>query len=245
MAEVMLRAEHIVKSYNGTTILKDLSLDIKQGEKVVIIGPSGSGKSTLLRSISGLEAVEGGTVLYNGKPIREKGGYDRTEIGMIFQSFDLFKHLTALENIMLAPVLVHKKNKEEARKKAMELLALVHLSDRADYYPQELSGGQQQRIAIARALAMNPKLMFFDEPTSALDPEMTVEVLDIVVELVKSGMTVVIVTHEMEFARRVGDRVIFMDQGNILSDMKAEDLTLQSAENPRIRQFLSQLSQYS
>ncbi|QNM06933.1 amino acid ABC transporter ATP-binding protein [Qiania dongpingensis] len=241
----MLRAEHIEKSYNGTQVLKDVSLNIKQGEKVVIIGPSGSGKSTLLRSISGLEKADAGSVSYKGVPIREKGAYDRTEIGMIFQSFDLFEHLTALENIMLAPVLVHKENKERAKEKAMELLEIVHLSERADYYPQELSGGQQQRIAIARALAMNPKLMFFDEPTSALDPEMTVEVLDIVVELVKGGMTVVIVTHEMEFARRVGDRVVFMDQGTIISDMPAERLTMSAAENPRIKQFLSQLGQYN
>ncbi|MCD2492568.1 amino acid ABC transporter ATP-binding protein [Lacrimispora sp. NSJ-141] len=241
----MLKADHIEKSYNGTQVLKDVSVNIRQGEKVVIIGPSGSGKSTLLRSISGLEKADAGSVVYKGVPIQEKGAYDRTEIGMIFQSFDLFEHLTALENIMLAPVLVHKESKERAKEKAMELLETIHLSERADYYPQELSGGQQQRIAIARALAMNPKLMFFDEPTSALDPEMTVEVLDIVVELVKDGMTVVIVTHEMEFARRVGDRVIFMDQGTIISDMPAKKLTMSAAENPRIKQFLSQLEQYN
>lgn len=245
MSEILISGEHIQKKYGNTTILNDVSIDIKRGEKVVLIGPSGSGKSTLLRCLSGLEPVDKGEVFYYDRPIRGKIAYDKSDIGIIFQSFDLFKHLTAKENIMLAPMKVKHKTKEEAEKKAMELLSLVHLAERADYYPDELSGGQQQRIAIARALAMEPKLMFFDEPTSALDPEMTVEVLDLIVELVKSGMTVFIVTHEMEFARRVGNRVIFMDGGNIIADMPPEEMVLDKVTNPRIYQFLSQLSQYA
>lgn len=245
MSEILISGEHIQKKYGNTTILNDVSIDIKRGEKVVLIGPSGSGKSTLLRCLSGLEPVDKGEVFYYDRPIRGKIAYDKSDIGIIFQSFDLFKHLTAKENIMLAPMKVKHKTKEEAEKKAMELLGLVHLAERADYYPDELSGGQQQRIAIARALAMEPKLMFFDEPTSALDPEMTVEVLDLIVELVKSGMTVFIVTHEMEFARRVGNRVIFMDGGNIIADMPPEEMVLDKVTNPRIYQFLSQLSQYA
>lgn len=245
MKSVIIHAKNISKKYGNTTIIKDVSLDIRAGERIVLIGPSGSGKSTLLRCMSGLEDIDSGIVSYCDIPIRDKNLYERTDIGIIFQSFDLFKHLTAKENIMLAPMKVKRIDKDEAEKRAIKLLEMVHLSDRADYYPDELSGGQQQRIAIARALAMEPRLMFFDEPTSALDPEMTVEVLDIIVELVKKGMTVFIVTHEMEFARRVGDRVIFMDAGDIIADMKPDDLKLEKVTNPRIRQFLSQLSQYN
>lgn len=245
MKPVIIQAKNVKKVYGRATILKDVSMDISLGEKIVLIGPSGSGKSTLLRCMAGLEDVDAGSVSYCNTPIMDKKLYEQTDIGVIFQSFDLFKHLTAKENVMLAPMKVKHVSKSDAEKKAMELLELVHLSERADYYPDELSGGQQQRIAIARALAMEPRLMFFDEPTSALDPEMTVEVLDIIVELVKKGMTVFIVTHEMEFARRVGDRVIFMDAGDIIADMKPEELNLETVSNPRIRQFLSQLSQYN
>lgn len=239
----MLRVQEVTKKYGGDTILKSVSLKIEEGERVVMIGPSGSGKSTLLRCMAGLETTDSGKVWYKGHDVEEVVRYDRTEIGMIFQSFDLFQHLTALENIMLAPRLVKKVAKEEAKETALALLDKMHLKDRAYHYPDQLSGGQQQRIAIARALAMNPKLMFFDEPTSALDPEMTAEVLDVIVDLVEDGMTVVVVTHEMEFARRVGDRIIFMDQGKIIEDLPSGELSA-ATKNPRIKQFLSKIMQY-
>ncbi len=239
----MLYVKEVTKIYGGDTVLKSVSLNIKAGERVVIIGPSGSGKSTLLRCMAGLEKTDSGKVWYKGHEIEEIVKYDRTEIGLIFQSFDLFQHLTALENIMLAPTLVKGMGKEEAKEQALALLDKMHLNERANHYPEQLSGGQQQRIAIARALAMNPKLMFFDEPTSALDPEMTAEVLDVIVDLVQDGMTVVVVTHEMEFARRVGDRIIFMDEGKIIEDLPSSELS-SATQNPRIQQFLSKITQY-
>lgn len=239
----MLHVQSVTKIYGSETILQSVSLKIKEGESVVIIGPSGSGKSTLLRCMAGLEKTDSGKIWYNGHDVEETVKFDRTEIGMIFQSFDLFQHLTAMENIMLAPTLVKGVDKESAKKAALALLDKMHLKERAHHYPEQLSGGQQQRIAIARALAMNPKLMFFDEPTSALDPEMTAEVLDVIVDLVEDGMTVVIVTHEMEFARRVGDRIIFMDQGKIIEDLPSAELSAVT-DNPRIKQFLSKITQY-
>ena len=243
--KTVIKGTDIVKYYGETKVLDDINIEIKQGESIAVIGPSGSGKSTLLRNLAGLEEPTSGEVLYNGQRVSDKKAYDSTEIGVIFQSFDLFEHLTALENIALAPRLVHKLSKKDAEAKAMEMLKKVHLEERADHYPKELSGGQQQRIAIARALAMEPQMMFFDEPTSALDPEMTVEVLNIIAELVDSGMTVFIVTHEMEFARRIANRVIFMDAGIVIEDMPADQLNLKSATNPRIIKFLGQLEHYN
>jgi ABC-type polar amino acid transport system ATPase subunit len=238
----MLRVEHVSKTYHNTPILRDVNLEIKEGERVVIIGPSGSGKSTLLRCMAGLEPIDGGKILYNGMDI-STSKQARSEIGMVFQSFDLFPHLNALENIMLAPRVVRKMKEEENRTRALELLDRVHLKDRASYYPEQLSGGQQQRVAIARALAMNPSLMLFDEPTSALDPEMTAEVLDVIVDLVQDGMTVVIVTHEMEFARRVADRIIFMEEGRVVEDLPVSQIA-DAAKHPKMHQFLSQITHY-
>jgi ABC-type polar amino acid transport system, ATPase component len=238
----MLRVEQVSKSYHGEKILKDVSLEIREGERVVIIGPSGSGKSTLLRCMAGLETIEGGRILFEDHDIYESK-QARSEIGMVFQSFDLFQHLSAIDNIMLAPKVVRRVSDQEARAKAVSLLDRVRLRERANHYPEQLSGGQQQRIAIARALAMNPKLMLFDEPTSALDPEMTGEVLDVIVDLVQDGMTVVIVTHEMEFARRVGDRIIFMDQGKVVEDLPSSQLS-EAAKHPRLKQFLNQITHY-
>lgn len=239
----MLHVQEVTKKYGDDTILNSVSLKIHEKERVVMIGPSGSGKSTLLRCMAGLEPTDSGKVWYKGHDLEDAVKFDRTEIGLIFQSFDLFQHLNALENIMLAPRLVKKISKEEAKEKAFALLDKMHLKERAYHYPEQLSGGQQQRIAIARALAMNPKLMFFDEPTSALDPEMTAEVLDVIVELAQEGMTIVVVTHEMEFARRVGDRIIFMDQGKIIEDLPSAELS-SATQNPRIKQFLSKITQY-
>ncbi|WP_223068637.1 amino acid ABC transporter ATP-binding protein [Paenibacillus caui] len=238
----MLQIKQVSKKYHGEPILKDVSLEIKEGERVVIIGPSGSGKSTLLRCMAGLESIDGGLILYNGQDVNGSR-HSRSEIGMVFQSFDLFQHLSAIQNIMLAPKVVKRVSDQDARSRAVQLLERVRLSDRAEHYPEQLSGGQQQRIAIARALAMNPKLMLFDEPTSALDPEMTSEVLDVIVDLVKDGMTVVIVTHEMEFARRVGDRIIFMDQGKVVEDLPSSQLE-EAAKHPRLKQFLNQITSY-
>lgn len=243
--KILIKGTNLIKYYGETKVLDDINIDIHQGESIAVIGPSGSGKSTLLRVLAGLEDPTSGTAEYDGEKVSDKKAYDSTEIGVIFQSFDLFPHLTAAENIALAPRLVHNLSKDEASKMAMEMLAKVHLEDRGDHYPQELSGGQQQRIAIARALAMQPRVMFFDEPTSALDPEMTVEVLNIIEELVQGGMTVFIVTHEMEFARRIAHRVIFMDTGEVLEDMPASKLSLSTATNPRIIKFLSQLEHYN
>ncbi|OBR64360.1 peptide ABC transporter ATP-binding protein [Paenibacillus oryzae] len=238
----MIKIEALTKSYHGREILKNVNLEIKEGERVVIIGPSGSGKSTLLRCMAGLESVDSGGISFEGKDIFATRK-NRSEIGMVFQSFDLFPHLSAMENIMLAPNIVRKEKEQAVRERALRLLDRVHLMEHKDHYPEQLSGGQQQRIAIARALAMNPKLMLFDEPTSALDPEMTGEVLDVIGDVVKDGMTVVIVTHEMGFARRVGDRIIFMDGGIVVEDVPAAKLA-ELPKHSRLDQFLSQLNHF-
>lgn len=238
----MIKIEGLTKSYHGKEILKNVNLEIKEGERVVIIGPSGSGKSTLLRCMAGLETVDSGGISFEGKDIFATRK-NRSEIGMVFQSFDLFPHLTAMENIMLAPNIVRKENEKTVRERALRLLDRVHLVEHKSHYPEQLSGGQQQRIAIARALAMNPKLMLFDEPTSALDPEMTGEVLDVIGDVVKDGMTVVIVTHEMGFARRVGDRIIFMDGGVVVEDVPSSKLG-DLPKHSRLEQFLSQLNHF-
>ena len=216
----IVEMKHVFKSFGAVEVLKDFNLQLTEGEKVVIIGPSGSGKSTVLRCINRLETIQAGTICFEGQEINDQSNLCalRTHIGMVFQRFNLFPHKTTLENIMEAPLIVKKMSPAEAEKIAVELLARVGLADKRDSYPRELSGGQQQRVAIARALAMNPKIMLVDEPTSALDPELVGEVLGVMKDLAREGMTMVVVTHEMAFAREVADRVIFMDQGIIVEE---------------------------
>ncbi|WP_078408862.1 amino acid ABC transporter ATP-binding protein [Priestia abyssalis] len=228
------------KSYGNIDVLKGIDCTINDSEVVSIIGPSGSGKSTFLRCINLLEEVTSGEVLINGVNLTDSKidiNKVRTEVGMVFQQFNLFPHMTVIENIMLAPMKVNKVSKEEAKAKGIELLRKVGLEHKTDEYPSRLSGGQKQRVAIARALAMNPKIMLFDEPTSALDPELVGEVLTVMQELAKEGMTMVVVTHEMGFAREVCDRVIFMDQGIIMEEGKPEDVFL-TPKNERTQSFL-------
>jgi len=239
----MVEARNIVKRYGSFTALNDVSFDIYDGEKVVIIGPSGSGKSTLLRSINRLEALDGGTLVVDGFDIRDPKTditVVREEVGMVFQSFNLFPHKTVLENLTLAQVVVRKRSRAEAEEKAMTLLAKVGIAEKAHAYPAKLSGGQQQRVAIARSLAMEPKMMLFDEPTSALDPEMIGEVLDVMKSLAIEGMTMVVVTHEMGFAREVADRVIFMDHGVIVEEGTPEHF-FTCPTHDRAKLFLSQI----
>ena len=216
----IVEMKHVYKSFGPVEVLKDFNLQLMEGEKVVIIGPSGSGKSTVLRCINRLETIQSGTIFFESQEINSQSNLCalRTHIGMVFQRFNLFPHKTALENIMEAPLIVKKMSLADAEKIAGELLERVGLADKRDSYPRELSGGQQQRVAIARALAMSPKIMLFDEPTSALDPELVGEVLGVMKDLAREGMTMVVVTHEMAFAREVADRVIFMDQGIITEE---------------------------
>ena len=216
----IVEMKHVYKSFGPVEVLKDFNLQLLEGEKVVIIGPSGSGKSTVLRCINRLETIQSGTICFESQEINAQSNLCalRTHIGMVFQRFNLFPHKTALENIMEAPLIVKKMSLADAEKIAGELLERVGLADKRDSYPRELSGGQQQRVAIARALAMSPKIMLFDEPTSALDPELVGEVLCVMKDLAREGMTMVVVTHEMAFAREVADRVIFMDQGIITEE---------------------------
>ena len=221
----VIELRNVNKHYGELHVLKDISLSVQKGEVVVIIGPSGSGKSTLCRTINRLETIDSGEILIEGVPLPQEGrplAEVRSRIGMVFQSFNLFAHMTVLDNMTLAPTGVLKMSKKAARAEAMELLARVGVADQANKLPAQLSGGQQQRAAIARALAMHPKAMLFDEPTSALDPEMIGEVLNVMTELAGEGMTMVIVTHEMNFARRVSDRVIFMDGGSIIEENTPE-----------------------
>ena len=243
MAETLLSVQNLTKKFEGHTILDGLNLEIKKGEVIVIVGPSGCGKSTLLRCINALEPIQGGTVTLSGKPI-EYGSRNlaavRQKIGMVFQQFNLFPNYTVKGNIMLAPVQTGLMNKEEASKRADELLMRVGLSDKADTYPAMLSGGQKQRIAIARALAMNPDVMLFDEPTSALDPEMVGEVLEIMKELAQDGMTMVVVTHEMGFAREVASRVMFINEGQIQEENTPAEF-FANPQNPRLCDFLSKV----
>lgn len=236
----MLKAENIVKYFGNNLVLKDVSMEVKDGDVVVIIGPSGSGKSTFLRCLSHLERIDSGRILINEKLITKdtKRLNISAEIGMVFQSFNLFPHMTALQNVMEGPVTVKKMSRNEAREIAEDLLNKVGLSDRMNYYPSKLSGGQQQRVAIARALAMNPKIMMFDEPTSALDPELVGEVLNVMKDLAKDGMTMIVVTHEMGFAKEVADRVIFMSEGKLLEDGIPNEVFTRP-KNERTRSFLS------
>jgi polar amino acid transport system ATP-binding protein len=233
-----------VHKHFGTLVhaLRGVSLDVYPQEVMVIIGPSGSGKSTLLRCINRLEAVDRGTIAVDGIPLDKARNINRVraEVGMVFQLFNLFPHLTALGNVLLAQRVVRKRSHEEARSIAMELLEKVGIPEKADAYPAQLSGGQQQRVAIARALAMQPKIMLFDEPTSALDPEMIKEVLDVMLELAAEGMTMVVVSHEMGFVRAAADRVVFMDNGQIVETTTPE-LLFSAPEQERTQRFLSQI----
>jgi polar amino acid transport system ATP-binding protein len=239
----LLEATGVSKSFGSLAVLRDVSLAVDRGEKVVVIGPSGSGKSTLLRCLNLLEPIDAGRIAFDGRPIsagmKDAAGV-RRELGMVFQNFELFSHLSAAENVMLAPRKVLGRGRDEARAQAERLLAKVHIPEKADSYPDELSGGQQQRIAIARALAMNPRVMLYDEPTSALDPEMIKEVLDVIQELAAEGMTSVVVTHEMGFARGVADRIVFMDEGEVVVDA-AKDAFFAGAVPPRAQRFLGQI----
>ena len=230
------------KSFGDLEVLKGIDLNVAEQEVVVIIGPSGSGKSTLLRCINYLEEPSGGEVVVDGIPLNGEAHINevRKEIGMVFQRFNLFPHMTVLENLILAPMTVRGLHKDEAKKLALELLNKVGLSEKADSYPESLSGGQQQRVAIARALCMKPKAMLFDEPTSALDPEMINEVLDVMRSLAKDGMTMVIVTHEMGFAKEVGDRVLFVDGGHILEEGTPEQV-FNHPQEERTQNFLSKI----
>ena len=238
----MIDIENLHKSFGDAHILKGIDLHIKEKEVVVIIGPSGSGKSTLLRCINYLERPTSGTVSVDGIILGSEANINdvRKEVGMVFQRFNLFPHRTVLANSMLAPMKVRQVSKEEAEERARKLLARVGLADKAESYPQQLSGGQQQRVAIARALAMKPKVMLFDEPTSALDPEMVGEVLDVMKSLAKEGMTMVIVTHEMGFAREVGDRVLFVDDGRIL-EQGTPEAVFEHPQEERTKNFLSKV----
>ncbi|WP_413536976.1 amino acid ABC transporter ATP-binding protein [Carnobacterium divergens] len=239
----MIEFKEVEKYYGSFHALKDINLTVKKGEVVVVIGPSGSGKSTMLRCINGLEDITEGQLLINDVDLHGKGtnmNHVRKNLGMVFQHFNLYPHKTVLENITLAPIKVLKKSKEDATKLAETLLEKVGMLDKKDSYPSQLSGGQQQRIAIARGLAMQPEVMLFDEPTSALDPEMIGEVLEVMKKLAREGMTMVVVTHEMGFAREVADRVIFMADGQILEDANAIEFYEQPKEI-RAQQFLSKI----
>ena len=240
---VLIEVQGLEKAFGDNLVLRGITTDICQGEVVVVIGASGSGKSTFLRSLNLLEKPTGGRILFEGTDITDPKvdiNRHRQKIGMVFQQFNLFPHKTVKENIMLAPVTLGLMSKEEAEKKAAELLERVGLPDKADTYPDMLSGGQKQRIAIARALAMNPDVMLFDEPTSALDPEMVGEVLEIMKELAEDGMTMVVVTHEMGFAREVASRVLFVDGGNIQEDAEPQKF-FGNPKNPRLKEFLSKV----
>jgi ABC-type polar amino acid transport system ATPase subunit len=242
--DYIIKIENVSKTFDGgVEAVRGFSAEIRRQEVVVIMGPSGSGKSTLLRCINGLEAADSGTIVVDGIPLDNDKHHRleiRKEVGMVFQSFNLFPHLTALENVNLAQMRVRKKDKVGATQRSMELLQMVGIADKANNYPAQLSGGQQQRVAIARALAMAPKVMLFDEPTSALDPEMINEVLDVMKTLARSGMTMVVVTHEMGFAREVSDWVIFMDGGQIVETGTPESIFAHPQEE-RTRRFLSQI----
>ena len=239
----MIAIERISKSFGSLKVLSRVSLGVAAGEVVVLCGPSGSGKSTLLRCINRLETVEEGRIHVDGIEVTDKGvdlNRLRAQIGIVFQSFNLYPHMTALRNITLAPMVVTGTARQQAEQEAMALLQKVGIAEKANHFPSQLSGGQQQRVAIARALAMRPKVMLFDEPTSALDPEMIQEVLTVMTDLASEGMTMVVVTHEMGFAREVANRIVFMDDGSIVEEGEPETF-FRSAREPRTRQFLGKI----
>lgn len=239
----MIQVHNLKKVFGNNEVLKDISVNIDSQEVVVVIGPSGSGKSTFLRCLNQLETISAGEIVIDGVNITDKKAdinKIRAEVGMVFQQFNLFPHKTVLQNIILSPIVVKKNDEETAKKKALALLKKVGLEEKANVYPSSLSGGQQQRVAIARALAMEPKIMLFDEPTSALDPEMVGEVLEVMKQLAKEGMTMVVVTHEMGFAREVGDRVLFMDGGYIVEENTPNEL-FENPQHERTKSFLSKV----
>lgn len=241
--QVLIKVENLQKAFGENRVLQGINTEIKKGEVVVVIGPSGSGKSTFLRCLNLLEQPTGGSIYFEGVDITNKSvniNTHRMKMGMVFQHFNLFPHMTVLQNMTAPPIKLLKKSKEQALQEALELLKKVGLEDRANDYPNQLSGGQKQRIAIVRALAMNPDVMLFDEPTSALDPEMVGEVLDVMKELAKSGMTMVVVTHEMGFAREVASRVVFIDEGVIKEEGSPEQF-FSSPKNERLKAFLSKV----
>lgn len=242
MAETLLEIEDLYKAYESDKpVLKDISFTIKKGEVIVILGPSGCGKSTLLRCMNGLEEFQEGTIKLNGEHIaKSKKDWPlvRQKIGMVFQSYDLFPHMTIMENILLGPVKVQKRPREEVINQAEKLLERIGLTDKKNVYPRQLSGGQKQRVAIVRALCMNPEILLFDEVTAALDPEMVREVLDVILELAKSGTTMAIVTHEMKFARAVADRILFIDQGSIIEENTPQAF-FENPKTARAKQFLN------
>lgn len=246
----LLSIEHVKKQFGGLTVLEDISLSLEEGQVLGIIGPSGSGKSTLLRCATNLETINSGSISYDGQYLAQTGETGRVEyakggqlrnirsmFGIVFQNYNLFPHFSVLRNITEAPIHVLKQKPEEAKAKAMELLKKMGLEDKADAYPCQLSGGQQQRVSIARALALEPKVLFFDEPTSALDPELTGEILKVIRELAEDNMTMVIVTHEMSFARDVSDYIVFMEGGYIVEQGEPEEV-INNPKNPRTREFL-------
>ena len=239
----MISVKNLKKSFNGLEVLKGIDYEIEKGDVLCIIGPSGSGKSTFLRCLNLLEQPDSGEVWLDGVELTDKKvniNAQRMKMGMVFQQFNLFPHMSVLENLCCAPMMLKKVSREDAEKKAMSLLERVGLADRADAYPAQLSGGQKQRIAIVRALCMEPDVMLFDEPTSALDPEMVGEVLDVMKELAKEGMTMIVVTHEMGFAREVGKRVVFMDEGVIMEENSPEEL-FGNPQSERLKSFLSKV----
>ncbi len=239
----MIRMSGVQKYFDDFQALKDIDLEVAHGEVVVVLGPSGSGKSTLCRTINRLETIEEGTIEIDGTVLPEEGSQLaklRADVGMVFQQFNLFPHLTILDNVTLGPIKVRKMKKSAAEERAMQLLDRVGIGNQASKYPAQLSGGQQQRVAIARALAMNPKIMLFDEPTSALDPEMVNEVLDVMASLVKEGMTMVVVTHEMGFARRAADRILFMADGEIVEDTDPSSF-FDNPQTDRAKDFLGKI----
>ncbi len=240
---VLIKVDNLKKSFGEVDVLKGISTEIKKGDVVVVIGPSGSGKSTFLRTLNLLEEPTDGTICFEGTDITDPKvniNVHRQKMGMVFQQFNLFPHMTILKNMTIAPMKLLKKSKEEAEAKAMELLKKVGLDDRANSYPSQLSGGQKQRIAIVRALCMEPDVMLFDEPTSALDPEMVGEVLQVMKDLADDGMTMVIVTHEMGFAREVANRVLFIDEGIIMEENEPKEF-FDNPKNPRLKEFLSKV----
>ena len=242
----MVELKNVDKHFGDLHVLKNINLSVKKGEVVVIIGPSGSGKSTLCRTINRLETIDSGEILIDGEKLPEEGkelAKLRSKVGMVFQSFNLFAHKPILENVICAPVDVLKRNKAEAKKEAMELLERVGVANQATKVPAQLSGGQQQRVAIARSLAMHPKVMLFDEPTSALDPEMIGEVLGVMTDLANEGMTMLVVTHEMNFARRVAHRVIFMEDGNIIEENTPEEF-FNNPKTQRAKDFLDSIKNH-